>query len=78
MSIQSFIIQAYTIISLMEQALDIPDEINALQSLVLQLKQENHLLRDKQTYLQEQIRLLIHKRFGINSEKYITEQADIF
>lgn len=62
----------------MEQVLDMPDDINALQALVLQLRRENHLLRDKQTYLQEQIRLLLHKRFGANSEKYIAEQADIF
>jgi transposase len=62
----------------MKQALDLTNDINALRALVLKLQQENHLLRDKQSRLQEQIRLLLHKRFGASSEKYHAQQADIF
>jgi transposase len=66
------------IITLMKQALDLPDDIDALRDLVVKLQRENRLLRDKQTHLQEQIRLLLHKRFGANSEKYVPGQGDIF
>lgn len=62
----------------MEQALNLPSDIDSLQSLVRQLLSENQHLKNQKAHLQEQIRLLIHKRFGVNSEKYIAEQADIF
>jgi len=62
----------------MEQAFNLPDDIDTLRALVLKLQQENHHLRDKQTQLQEQIRLLLHKRFGAKTEKYPTEQSDLF
>ncbi|MEQ1740839.1 MAG: IS66 family transposase zinc-finger binding domain-containing protein [Methyloglobulus sp.] len=62
----------------MEQALDLPNDLDALHALVLKLQQENRHLRDKQTHLQEQIRLLLHKRFGAKSEKYPAEQSDLF
>jgi transposase len=62
----------------MEQSLDLPEDIDALRVLVLKLQQENHHLRDKQTQLQEQIRLLLHKRFGAQSEKYPAGQSDLF
>jgi transposase len=62
----------------MEQALNLPNDLDALQALVLKLQQENRHLRDKQTHLQEQIRLLLHKRFGAKSEKYPAEQSDLF
>lgn len=62
----------------MEQALDLPCDIDALRVLVLKLQQENRHLRDKQTQLQEQVRLLLHKRFGAKSEKYPAVQSDLF
>jgi transposase len=46
--------------------------------LGLKSQQENHLLRDKQTHLQEQARLLLHKRFGAKTEKYSAGQSDLF
>ena len=55
----------------MEQALNLPNDLDALQALVLKLQQENR-------HLQEQVRLLLHKRFGAKSEKYPAEQSDLF
>ena len=69
----------------MEQVLEIPDNIDALQKLVGELARENQLLKvdntvlsSKNTILQEQINLLLHKRFGANTEKYRAEQSDLF
>lgn len=62
----------------MEQPLDLPDDIAALRELVVKLQSEVQYLQHQKSHLQEQIRLLIHKRFGANSEKYTAEQADLF
>lgn len=69
----------------MEQVLEQPDSIEALQKLIgelarenKQLKVENVTLLGKNSILQEHINLLLHKRFGANSEKYRAEQSDLF
>jgi len=62
----------------MEQALELPEDPQALKRLVLDLVRENRQLKVKQDTLEEQIRLLLHKRFGSNSEKYRAEQSDLF
>ncbi|MEQ1559538.1 MAG: IS66 family transposase [Methyloglobulus sp.] len=62
----------------MKQALDLPKDIESLQALVRQLLSENQHLKTQKAHLHEQIRLLLHKRFGANSEKYHANQADIF
>jgi len=43
-----------------------------------QLKSENAVLWGEKAVLQEQLNLLLHKRFGANSENYRAEQADLF
>lgn len=62
----------------MEQALDLPEDLEELRSLVLALKRENCQLKAQQDSLQETIRLLLHKRFGAKSEKYPAGQSDLF
>ena len=69
----------------MEQSLEPPDDIEVLQKLISdlarenqQLKAQNITLSGKNSILQEQINLLLHKRFGANTEKYRAEQADLF
>jgi transposase len=62
----------------MEQALELPTDIDGLHILVRQLLRDNLLLQSQKNHLQEQIRLLLHKRFGANSEKYHIRQADLF
>ncbi len=62
----------------MEQALDLPTDIDSLHALVRQLLSENQHLKTQKAHLHEQIRLLLHKRFGANSEKYLAHQADLF
>ncbi|MEQ1545122.1 IS66 family transposase [Methyloglobulus sp.] len=62
----------------MEQPLDLPYDIAALRELVIKLQGEVQHLNAQKAHLHEQIRLLLHKRFGAHSEKYIAEQADIF
>jgi transposase len=78
MSFQSLDVSRFVIIWLMEQSLELPDDIEALQALVRQLLHENQHLKDQKAHLHEQVRLLLHKRFGANSEKYHAQQADIF
>lgn len=62
----------------MEQPLNLPHDIVALRALVAKLQGEVERLQHQKNHLQEQIRLLIHKRFGSNSEKYNANQADLF
>ena len=69
----------------MEQTLEIPDNLDALPKWVgellrenKQLKVDNATLSSKNSFLQEQINLLLHKRFGANTEKYRAEQSDLF
>jgi transposase len=69
----------------METELKLPDEMDALRRLAVdlatelrQLTSENKVLWGKNAVLQEQINLLLHKRFGANTEKYRAEQADLF
>lgn len=78
MSFQSLVVSRFVIIWLMEQSLELPDDIEALQALVRQLLHENQHLKDQKAHLHEQVRLMLHKRFGANSEKYNANQADIF
>jgi len=66
------------IISVMEQRVDLPDDIETLRDMVIQLQGEIHCLKSQKGYLQEQIRLLLHKRFGAQSEKYPVAQSDLF
>lgn len=62
----------------MKQALELPEDIETLRQLVLTQAREIRQLKAHQDTLQEQIRLLLHKRFGANSEKYRVEQSDLF
>jgi transposase len=62
----------------MEQALNLPEDPEDLRRLVLTLTRENRQLKAQQDTLQEYIRLLLHKRFGAQSEKYRAEQSDLF
>lgn len=69
----------------MKTVLELPDDPNSLLKLVgdlqrelKQLKTENVTLQHQNTLLQERIHLLLHKRFGANSEKYRAEQSDLF
>ena len=54
------------------------DAIDKLARENERLKAEIATLRSKNSILQEQINLLLHKRFGANSEKYRAEQSDLF
>jgi Transposase C of IS166 homeodomain len=62
----------------MEQALDLPIDIESLHMLVSQLLSENQHRLNQKNHLQEQVRLLLHKRYSDSSEKYNANQADIF
>ncbi len=62
----------------MKQALDLPDDIVALRDLVVKLQTEVQHLTHQKNHLQEQIRLLLHKRFGASTEKYCAQQGDLF
>jgi transposase len=62
----------------MEQRLDLPDDIESLRDMVIQLQGEIHRLKSQKDHLQEQVRLLLHKRFGAQSEKYPAAQSDLF
>lgn len=66
------------IIGLMEQALELPEDTEALRQIVLSQARQIRQLKAQQDLLQEQIRLLLHQRFGAHSEKYRAEQADLF
>ena len=66
------------IISVMEQRLDLPDDIESLRDMVIQLQGEIHCLKSQKTHLQEQIRLLKNELFGRKTEKYPAEQSDLF
>lgn len=44
----------------MEQRLDLPDDIESLRDMVIQLQGEIHRLKSQKDHLQEQIRLLLH------------------
>lgn len=62
----------------MEQALNLPEDPEDLRRLVLTLTRENRQLKAQQDTLQEYIRLLLHKRFGAQSEAYRGGQSDLF
>lgn len=62
----------------MEQTLELPEDTEALRQIVLSQAREIRQLKAQYEHLQEQIRLLLHRRFGANSEKYRAEQADLF
>jgi hypothetical protein len=69
----------------MNEWLEIPENIDEMRKLLVDLAKQNRKLESKNTQLeiqinqyQEQIALLLHKRFGANSEKYSAEQSDLF
>ena len=62
----------------METELELPDNIDALRRLAADFARELRQLKAQNAVLQEQINLLLHKRFGANSEKYRAEQSDLF
>jgi transposase len=69
----------------MEQTLSQPNSAKTAQDVIANLARENEQLKaqiaallGKNSILKEQIHLLLHKRFGANSEKYRPEQADLF
>jgi transposase len=62
----------------MEQELELPDDVESLQQMLRSLSREYWQLQSQYGALQEQINLLLHKRFGANSEKYRAEQSDLF
>lgn len=69
----------------METELELPNDIDALRRVAADFARElrqfqlaNAALLNQNAVLQEQINLLLHKRFGANSEKYRAEQSDLF
>jgi len=62
----------------METELELPNDIDALRRLAADFARELRQLKAQNAVLQEQIHLLLHKRFGANSEKYHAEQSDLF
>jgi chaperonin cofactor prefoldin len=50
----------------MEQALELPNNVESLQQMLRTLTRDHRQLQFKYDSLQEQIRLLLHKRFGAN------------
>jgi transposase len=61
---------------------DLPDDVPALKRLIGELtadfQTQNQHLQHQVEVLQEQIRLLLHKRFGASSEKVPAEQLGLF
>jgi transposase len=62
----------------MEQTLEARSDLDGLPAWVGDMLRENQRLKGQNAKLQEQIHLLLHKRFGANSEKYRAEQSDLF
>lgn len=62
----------------MNKPLELPENTDDLRNLVMNLSREIKQLESKVSYYEEYINLLLHKRFGANSEKYRSEQADLF
>lgn len=57
---------------------ELPNSIEELQQLVRSLTHNVQQLETKVRYLEELNQLLLHKRFGANTEKYRPEQSDLF
>ena len=57
---------------------ELPDDIEALKRLVREQAQERQRLEAKVISLQEQLNLLLHKRYGASSEKYSPDQLGLF
>ena len=57
---------------------ELPDDIEALKRLVQEQAQERQRLEAKVLSLQEQLNLLLHKRYGASSEKYSPNQLGLF
>lgn len=62
----------------MNKPLELSENTDDLRNLVMNLSREIKQLESKVSYYEEYINLLLHKRFGANSEKYRAEQADLF
>lgn len=67
------------------EEIELPDDVASLKQMIgllarekLSLSREFRQLQFERDKLQEQINLLLHKRFGANSEKYRAEQSDLF
>ena len=57
---------------------ELPDDIEALKALVRKQADEKRQLRDKITTLEEQLNLLLHKRYGPSSEQAPADQLRLF
>lgn len=57
---------------------DLPNDVETLRQQLRSVTRDYQHLKQQYEMLQEQIRLLLHKRFSSNSEKYSAEQADLF
>ncbi|MFW2439876.1 MAG: transposase domain-containing protein [Arenicellales bacterium] len=57
---------------------ELPDDIEALKALVRKQAQDKRLLQAEVVSLQEQLNLLLHKRFGASSEKVSPDQLRLF
>ncbi len=62
----------------MNSELKLPENPDALRDFARDLVKQFQQLQSEKARLQEQINLLLHKRFSANSEKYRAEQADLF
>ena len=56
----------------------LPDDPLLLKALVRSLFQKNSILENKNTFLEERLRILLHKQFGASSEKTSPDQQELF
>lgn len=61
-----------------ETPAELPDDIEALKALVHKQADDKRQLRDQIASLQEQLNLLLQKRFGPSSEKIPPDQLRLF
>lgn len=66
------------VVALSAQNIGLTGDIQKLQGNVHKLEGNVHKLENQIRQLEELNQLLLHKRFGANSEKYRSEQSDLF
>lgn len=59
-------------------AAQLPDDIDALKAMVLEQQQQRAQYQQQIDYLREQLRLLMHRRFGASSEQASPDQLGLF
>ncbi len=66
------------IIAMSLVAEQLPDDVDALKQLVLSYQGKAYHQQDRIDYLEEQLRLLLQKRFGASSEQQSIDQLGLF